>query len=253
MVDLRNFLLNLGFWIIAGLALFASSLYIDHWDRVLLRFFYFPLVGLLLSVALMYAFQTRQFQQARHPIIVALPLCLVAALITSAILNPLTYLLLGLDPAQHKAVLLIPGTLVFTMIYFLWSVLYLHKTGQYTTGSTEPQKTYTANIVVDVRGVKQTLAVDQIECILASGDYVELITADHTYLKKETISALEQQLDPALFCRIHRSAIINIRRVATVSRAPGATYKITLQCGRELTSSRSYRAVIDRLQLTDGQ
>jgi len=55
MVDLRNFLLNLGFWIIAGLAFFASSLYIDHWDRVLLRFFYFPLVGLLLSVALMYA------------------------------------------------------------------------------------------------------------------------------------------------------------------------------------------------------
>ena len=51
MVDLRNFLLNLGFWILAGLALFVSSLYIDHWDRVLLRFFYFPLIGLLLSAS----------------------------------------------------------------------------------------------------------------------------------------------------------------------------------------------------------
>ena len=62
MVELRNFFLNVGFWLIAGLAFFVSSLYVDHWDRVVLRFFYYPLIGLLLSVALMYAFQTKRLR-----------------------------------------------------------------------------------------------------------------------------------------------------------------------------------------------
>jgi hypothetical protein len=253
MVDLRNFFLNVGFWLVAGIAFFVSSLYIDHWDRVVLRFFYFPLIGLLLSVALMYAFQTRRFRQSKHPVLAAIPLCLIAALVTAAILNPLTYLQLGLDPAEHKAVILIPGSLLFAMTYFLWSVLYFHRTGQYPVTPVSTDKSYRTHINVETQGVKQSLAVDQIECILASGDYVELVTADHTYLKKETISALERQLNPACFCRVHRSAIINTLHVATISRAPGATYKIALECGQEITSSRSNRAIIDQLQHTDGE
>jgi DNA-binding LytR/AlgR family response regulator len=168
-------------------------------------------------------------------------------------MKPHTNQQLGQDPAEHKAVILIPGTFLFAKTNFLWSVLYFHRTGQYVAPSGAPEKEYTTHIEVDTRGVKLSLALAQIECILASGDYVELVTTDHTYLKKETISALEQQLNPACFLRVHRSAIINTQCISTITRAPGATYKITLECGQEVTSSRSYRAIIDQLQLTDGE
>jgi iron complex outermembrane receptor protein len=53
-----------------------------------------------------------------------------------------------------------------------------------------------------------------VDHILAQGDYVELHTRGAAYLVRDTISALEQRIDPARFMRCHRSIIVGGALVA---------------------------------------
>src|SRR5690348_17660378 len=48
--------------------------------------------------------------------------------------------------------------------------------------------------------------------ISASGPYAELHVADKTYAVRERMQTLEEQLDPSVFFRIHRSAIVRLDR-----------------------------------------
>src|SRR4030095_14670351 len=47
----------------------------------------------------------------------------------------------------------------------------------------------------------------------AQDDYVGLHTKGKTYLKPQTLSDLEQSLDPKRFVRIHRSYLLNLERL----------------------------------------
>jgi two-component system LytT family response regulator len=59
------------------------------------------------------------------------------------------------------------------------------------------------------------------------------------------MSGLEERLDPLLFLRIHRSTIVNIKRIKELQPLFHGEYVVTLQDGKQLTSGRSYR---DKLQ-----
>jgi two-component system, LytTR family, response regulator len=52
---------------------------------------------------------------------------------------------------------------------------------------------------------------------------------------------LEQQLDPQIFCRIHRSAIVNLRRVRALEVDDAGEYEVILEGGRKLRLSRRFR------------
>ena len=53
--------------------------------------------------------------------------------------------------------------------------------------------------------------VEQINFITGAGNYVELHLFDNkVILHRETLTVLEEQLDPALFIRIHRSSIVRL-------------------------------------------
>jgi two-component system, LytTR family, response regulator len=83
--------------------------------------------------------------------------------------------------------------------------------------------------------------VDAILWIEAADKYVEIHTADRTYLARETIQSLEENLDPKQFVRIHRSAIV--RKVAVRGLHPlfHGDYLVRLNNGTELTLSRNFR------------
>jgi two-component system LytT family response regulator len=61
------------------------------------------------------------------------------------------------------------------------------------------------------------------------------------YLLRETISNLEEQLDPKQFRRIHRSAIVKIDRIKEMQPWFHGEYRIIMENGKELTLSRNYR------------
>jgi two-component system LytT family response regulator len=59
---------------------------------------------------------------------------------------------------------------------------------------------------------------------------------------RATLASLESQLDPAAFARIHRSAVINLRRVQEVRHHPIGGLTVVLVDGTRLAVSRNRRA-----------
>ena len=66
------------------------------------------------------------------------------------------------------------------------------------------------------------------------------------YLLRETISSLEEQLDPEQFRRIHRSAIVKIDRIKEMQPWFHGEYRIIMENGKQLTLSRNYRSNFQR-------
>ena len=94
-------------------------------------------------------------------------------------------------------------------------------------------------IPVESRGQVRVVAVEQIDYITASGPYAELHVGEKTYVIRERMQSLEEQLDPAQFFRIHRSSIVRLDQVDTLLRDPGGDYAVRLKSGTKLDVSRN--------------
>ena len=108
------------------------------------------------------------------------------------------------------------------------------------------QTTYLQRIPVEMRGQVRVVPVALIDYITASGPYAELHVADRTFAVRERMQALEERLDPAVFFRIHRSAIVRLDRIDTMLRAPGGDYAVRLKDGTELSVSRTRREELEQ-------
>lgn len=73
----------------------------------------------------------------------------------------------------------------------------------------------------------------------AQDDYVALHSEGKSYLKQQTIGALEGMLDPNRFVRIHRSAIVNLERIARIEPYAKDSRVAILNDGARLPVSRS--------------
>lgn len=80
--------------------------------------------------------------------------------------------------------------------------------------------------------------VDDIVWIKASGNTVRLHLADRVHDLRETMSALAARLDPRHFARVHRSAIINVRRVKDIHPWFNGYHVVTMDTGQQLRMSR---------------
>lgn len=100
---------------------------------------------------------------------------------------------------------------------------------------------YVERLAVRASGRIVFLKVDEVDWIDAQGNYARLHVPGRTYLLRETMSALEDKLDPAQFVRIHRSTIVNIERIRELEPMFAGEYMVILQDGTKLPSSRTYR------------
>ena len=94
------------------------------------------------------------------------------------------------------------------------------------------------------------VAARDIEWADAAGNYVRLHAGGRAHLYRDTMKAIEARLDPRRFVRIHRSAIVNIDRVAQIEPYVHGEYVVTMRDGTRLTSSRAHsaglRALLER-------
>jgi len=86
------------------------------------------------------------------------------------------------------------------------------------------------------------VAAGDIEWADAAGNYVRLHAGGRAHLYRDTMKAIEGRLDPRRFVRIHRSAIVNIDRVAQIEPYVHGEYVVTMRDGTRLTSSRAHNA-----------
>lgn len=105
---------------------------------------------------------------------------------------------------------------------------------------------YLERIAVEMRGKVRVVPVSQIDYITASGPYAELHVGDRVYLIRESMQMLEERLDPAVFFRIHRSAIARLDLIETLLRGAGGDYEVQLRGGIRLRVSRSRREDLER-------
>ena len=109
----------------------------------------------------------------------------------------------------------------------------------------EPKQKFLDRIAVESRGQVRLVPVSRVDYITASGPYAELHVGDKTYALRERMQTLEEQLDPAVFFRTHRSAIVRLDRIDSLLHRPGGDYAVRLKDGTELDVSRARR---DELQ-----
>ena len=93
----------------------------------------------------------------------------------------------------------------------------------------------------------------EIDWIDAAGDYMCIHAGNATHVLRSTMKELEQALDPSAFQRIHRSAIVNLKRVRKLRPHANGEYFLTLQGGQELKLSRTHRDKVELLLGGDGR
>lgn len=88
------------------------------------------------------------------------------------------------------------------------------------------------------------LEIAQIDYVEAARNYVVIHAGRASYCHRSPISALEQQLDPAQFARIHKSVLVNVQRIASIESDFNGTFVIRLTSGATCRSGPSYRSRI---------
>ncbi|MGA7930595.1 MAG: LytTR family DNA-binding domain-containing protein [Candidatus Sulfotelmatobacter sp.] len=101
-----------------------------------------------------------------------------------------------------------------------------------------------SRLVIRANGRVVFLDLDSIEWVEAAANYVRLNVGKESYLFRETISRISERLDTNHFVRIHRSTIVNIRKIKELIPVNSGEYVVVLKSGRELSCSRGYRAAL---------
>jgi two-component system LytT family response regulator len=105
---------------------------------------------------------------------------------------------------------------------------------------------YLDRIPVRMRGKLRVVPVVRIDYITASGPYAELHVGSELHVVRESMQSLEERLDPAVFFRIHRSAIVRVELVEAILRGEAGDYAVQLKGGARLRIGRSRREALER-------
>lgn len=83
------------------------------------------------------------------------------------------------------------------------------------------------------------LPAEKVDYIEAQDDYIAVRSEGRSHLKMQRLTALEAQLDPRRFVRIHRSFILNVERLSKIELYAKDSRTAVLKDGTQLPVSRS--------------
>jgi two-component system, LytTR family, response regulator len=90
-------------------------------------------------------------------------------------------------------------------------------------------------------GAVSYVQIADIDWVEAADYYACLHVGAKSHLLRRSMAELEKELDPRLFCRIHRSTIVNLRRVRGLEADSTGEYEVILTGGERLRLSRRFR------------
>ena len=102
-------------------------------------------------------------------------------------------------------------------------------------------------LLVRDSGVLKVIPFDDIDWVDAAGDYMCVHTSGETHVIRSTLRDLLSKLDEKQFIRIHRSTIVNVERVVSVTPLQKGGSLLHLDGGDSLKVSRNYRESIRNL------
>lgn len=90
--------------------------------------------------------------------------------------------------------------------------------------------------------------LDEIDWIESCGNYVNLHVGDRVYPLRDTMTSINERLEPHGFQRIHRSAIVNLDRVCEIVASDSGDGEARLSSNATVPVSRRFRKELrDRL------
>ena len=106
---------------------------------------------------------------------------------------------------------------------------------------------YAERYQVKERGMLVNINMRDILWIEAFDNYVKLHAQDRFYLMRKTLGSLEGQLNPSIFCRVHRSFIVNADAVESLKKYKNGDALVTMANGSTVKVSRNYRSALSEL------
>jgi two-component system LytT family response regulator len=100
-------------------------------------------------------------------------------------------------------------------------------------------------LAVRVRGEVVFVKVSSIDWVAAAGNYVRLHAGNESYLLRESMQNIAAELEPSVFLRVHRSAIVNIERVRKLIPAVDGSLSIVLQNSTTIPLGPTSRAMLE--------
>ncbi len=114
-------------------------------------------------------------------------------------------------------------------------------------GAIDDNKAWPERLAIRDGAETNCVDIETIDWIDAAGDYMCVHANDDTFVLRGTMKRLEELLDPSIFVRVHRSAIVNRRRVTSMRPHRNGEYFLKLGDHKELKLSRKYKANLERL------
>jgi two-component system LytT family response regulator len=103
---------------------------------------------------------------------------------------------------------------------------------------------YRTRLLVSSGRRSVSLSVAAVTWIAAEDYYARVHAGDASHLLRESLSTLEDELDPRIFVRIHRSALVNVAHVRELRRGAEGRYTVVLRDGTRLRVSERRRAAV---------
>ncbi|MCB9169654.1 MAG: response regulator transcription factor [Flavobacteriales bacterium] len=108
----------------------------------------------------------------------------------------------------------------------------------------QAQSEYTEVFTIRDKGREHKVHVDDIVYLRAEGNYLCLQQKEKHHLYRMTMNAVESELDPSRFLRIHRSYIVNQAHVRNTRYSGNNEFIFTMANGERIVSGRSYKETI---------
>ena len=109
-------------------------------------------------------------------------------------------------------------------------------------------RAFMQHLVGRVRDRDIILPVETIEFLAADDVYVAVHSESGVHHIRQSLDGLEEQLDPAMFVRVHRSFIVRADAVTAVRNTGGGGRMLVMRSGAEVPVSRRRRDVIQRIK-----
>jgi len=114
----------------------------------------------------------------------------------------------------------------------------------------KPAAVYLNRLTVRENDRVLLVKASQIEWIESAGNYVVLHVGKQNHILRETLATLEAQLDPKLFLRVSRSALVNLDQVRELQPLFKGEYVVVLHDGKQLPMTRGIRELEEKLRFS---
>jgi len=111
----------------------------------------------------------------------------------------------------------------------------------YIANAQQPSKQVLDRVAVRTDGVLRVIRTTDVDWLETDGNYIRLHVGGANHLLRMTAAAIEPQLDPRAFIRVHRRYIVNVDRIVEVQPWFAGDAILVLKNGAKLRVSRTYR------------